>query len=69
MRRKNSVKTFVLQPPQGFQSSSREGGLILSDGSLMKRDTRGRYHLDSTHRHLLPNFIAQGWHAPRPERP
>jgi hypothetical protein len=69
MRRKSSAKTFVLQPPLGFQSSSHEGGLILSDGSLMKRDTRGLYHLDRAHRHLLPNFIAQGWHAPRPEHP
>jgi hypothetical protein len=69
MRRKNSAKSFVLQPPLGFRSSCLKPGIILSDGSLMKRDAQGLYLLDNAHRHLLANFIAQGWHAPRPELP
>ena len=59
MRRKHSAQTFSLQPPAGFQSSSQKTGIILSDGSLMKRDGRGLYLLDNAHRHLLPNFIAR----------
>jgi hypothetical protein len=35
----------------------------------MKRDAQGLYLLDNAHKHLLANFIAQGWHAPRPELP
>jgi hypothetical protein len=41
--------------------------MTLSDGSLMTPDSRGLYHLDSAHVHLLPGFVAQGWHAPRPK--
>jgi hypothetical protein len=39
----------------------------LSDGALMRPDSGGLYYLDNAHVHLLPNFVAQGWHAPRPE--
>jgi hypothetical protein len=69
MKRKKSARTFMLQPPAGFQSSCQQRGIILSDGSLMQRNAQGLYLLDNAHRHLLPNFIAQGWHAPRPELP
>jgi len=56
-----------LQPPVGFHTALAEGAITLSDGSLLRPDSRGLYHLDSAHRHLLPSFVAQGWHAPRPE--
>lgn len=69
MKRKNSARTVLLQPPVGCQSSRQHRGIILSDGSLMRPDAQGLYCLDDAHRHLLPNFIAQGWHAPRPEPP
>ena len=35
----------------------------------MQRNAQGLYLFDNAHRHLLPNFIAEGWHAPRPELP
>jgi|SRR5271168_5002484 len=69
MRRKNSKKPLVLQPPAGFRTAHAEGVLTLSDGSLLKPDSRGLYYLDSAHLRLLPSFIAQGWHAPSPELP
>lgn len=31
----------------------------------MRPDSLGLYHLDAAHLHLLPSFVAQGWHAPR----
>ena len=31
----------------------------------MRPDPLGLYHLDAAHLHLLPSFVAQGWHAPR----
>jgi len=33
----------------------------------MAPDSRGLYRLDAAHEHLLARFVAQGWHAPRPE--
>jgi hypothetical protein len=39
----------------------------LPDGTLLKPDSQRLYHLDEAHAHLLPRFVAQGWHAPRPE--
>ena len=41
--------------------------MTLSDGASMGPDSRGLYHLDHEHVHLLPSFVAQGWHAPRPQ--
>jgi len=41
--------------------------MTLSDGASMRPDSGGLYHLDREHVHLLANFVAQGWHAPRPE--
>ena len=41
--------------------------MTLSDGASMRPDSGGLYHLDRGHVHLLANFVAQGWHAPRPE--
>ena len=35
----------------------------------MAPDARGLYRLDDAHAHLLARFVAQGWHAPRPELP
>jgi hypothetical protein len=35
----------------------------------MAPDSRGLYRLDDAHVHLLARFVAQGWHAPRPELP
>jgi hypothetical protein len=67
MRTKNSGRSIVLQPPVGFHTTLSEGAITLSDGALLRPDSRGLYHLDSAHRHLLPSFVAQGWHAPRPE--
>jgi hypothetical protein len=55
-----------LQPPTGFHTALPEGAITLSDGSLLRPDSRGLYYLDSAHRHLLASFVAQGWHAPRP---
>jgi hypothetical protein len=67
MRRKNSARSLVLQPPAGFRPSRVDGVIILSDGASMCPNSEGLYHLDHAHVHLLPNFVAQGWHAPRPE--
>jgi hypothetical protein len=67
MRTKNFGKPLVLQPPVGFHTALSEGAITLSDGSLLRPDARGLYYLDSAHRHLLASFVAQGWHAPRPE--
>ena len=67
MRAKNSGRPLVLQPPAGFHTALSEGAITLSDGSLLRPDSRGLYHLDNAHRHLLPSFVAQGWHAPRLE--
>jgi len=39
----------------------------LSDGALMRPDSGGLYYLDNAHVHLLPNFVSQGWYAPRPD--
>ena len=36
---------------------------------LWHPDARGLYRLDDAHAHLLARFVAQGWHAPRPELP
>jgi hypothetical protein len=41
--------------------------MMLSDGASMRPDSAGLYHLDHEHVHLLRSFVAQGWHAPRPE--
>jgi hypothetical protein len=41
--------------------------MTLSDGASMRPDSAGLYHLDHEHVHLLRRFVAQGWHAPRPE--
>jgi len=59
----------VLQPPAGFRTSRADGVVVLSDGALMTPDASGLYRLDSAHLHLLPSFVGQGWHAPRPELP
>jgi hypothetical protein len=69
MRTKNSGRPLTLQPPVGFHTALSEGAITLSDGSLLRPDSRGLYHLDGAHRHLLPSFVAQGWHAPTPELP
>lgn len=66
MRRKNSERPLLLQPPAGFRTSRPDGVLTLSDGASMRPDAGGLYHLDHEHVHLLPSFVAQGWHAPRP---
>jgi hypothetical protein len=67
MRRKNSERPLVLQPPAGFRTSRPDGVMKLSDGALMRPDSDGLYYLDNAHVHLLRSFVAQGWHAPRPD--
>jgi hypothetical protein len=69
MRRKISKKPLVLQPPAGFRTARPDGAVVLSDGALMAPSAVGLYRLDGAHTHLLPRFVAQGWHAPRPELP
>jgi hypothetical protein len=69
MRRKISKKPLVLQPPAGFRTGRSDGVVVLSDGALIAPDAGGLYRLDSAHTHLLASFVAQGWHAPRPELP
>src|SRR6266436_5954862 len=69
MRKANSKGSLVLQPPAGFRTYRSDGVVTLSDGVLMAPDSRGLYRLDEAHVHLLARFVAQGWHAPRPEMP
>jgi len=69
MRRKISKRPLVLQPPAGFRACRSDGVVALSDSAFMIPDAGGLYRLDSAHLHLLPSFVAQGWHAPRPELP
>lgn len=67
MRKTNSKRSLILQPPAGFRTSRIDGVITLSDGTYMRPDSVGLYHLDYAHVHLLRSFVAQGWHAPRPE--
>jgi hypothetical protein len=67
MRRTNSKKSLILQPPAGFHTSRTDGVITFSDGTYMRPDSAGLYHLDQAHVHLLRSFVAQGWHAPRLE--
>jgi hypothetical protein len=69
MRRAIFKGPLVVQPPAGFRTSRSDGVVTLSDGALMAPDSRGPYRLDDAHGHLLARFVAQGWHAPRPEMP
>ena len=66
MTRRISNTSLILQTPIGFHTSSG-GAVTLPDGTLLKPDSQRLYHLDEAHAHLLPRFVAQGWHAPRPE--
>ena len=66
MTRRISNTSLILQTPIGFHTSSG-GAVTLPDGTLLKPDSQGLYHLDEAHAHLLAGFVAQGWHAPRPE--
>jgi hypothetical protein len=69
MKDKNSKSYIILQPPAGFHTSRPDGVITLSDGTPLKPDPQGFYHLDCAHAHLLRTLVAQGWHAPRAEIP
>ena len=60
MRRTNSKKSLILQPPPGFRTSRTDGVITLSDGTYMRPDSAGLYHLDHAHVHLLPRFRGSG---------
>jgi hypothetical protein len=69
MKGRNPKTSITLQAPAGFRTSHADGVMMLSDGTPLKPDSRGFYCLDQAHTHLLRRFVAQGWHAPRPELP
>jgi hypothetical protein len=67
MKDRNSKSYIILQPPAGFHTSRPDGVITLSDGTPLKPDPQGFYHLDCAHAYLLRMLVAQGWHAPRAE--